>query len=137
MTTPATKSRNLWPDFGLDDLVTPSNILKDQAAYLSEKTQNVVIAQVKSQPMLVPAYLEGDILTGIRHEFQLVAPALQNYQYKLFHLVQGVRPYPLTLTFRGKDYDIKTEADFIKSLENIFSDLETVNIIKSLVSQSK
>jgi hypothetical protein len=137
MTNSNPKSRNLWPDFGVDDLVTPSNILKEQATYLSEKTNNVVIAQVKSQPMLVPAYLEGDILTGIKHEFLLVAPALQNYQYKLFHLVQGVRPYPLTLTFRGKDYEIKNEAEFIKSLENIFSDIESVNIIKSLISQSK
>ncbi|MBC8109932.1 MAG: hypothetical protein H7Y04_02615 [Verrucomicrobia bacterium] len=131
------KTKSLWPDFGVDDMVTPSNILKEQAIYLAEKTENIVIAQVKSQPMLVPGYTDNDILAGIKHEFHLVAPALQNYQYKLFHILQGIRPYPLTLTFRGKDYEIKSETEFIKSLENIFSDTETISIIKSLVSQSK
>lgn len=136
------ETQNLWPEFAIDKTKSPKAILKEQAGYLMVKTNNVLSAEVetiKSQ--------RGIIL----HEFYIVAPAMNNYRYKLFavkHEVIGY--YPLTveteLDFRVDDeYSIpafqkhdeaKNEEEFIRLLSTVFNNPENTQIISSLLSQS-
>jgi hypothetical protein len=67
---------DLWPeDFGQLDMPTPLSILKQQGVYLGQRTNNVVIGQVRS--------LAG--ADFVRHYFELSAP-LMAYNYDLFTL---------------------------------------------------
>ena len=70
-------STDLWPDFEAEKVKNPKSFLVEQANFLSEKTKNVLLAEVKSK---------GDITKKILHSFDIVAPALSNYRFNLFHI---------------------------------------------------
>jgi len=131
-------SRNLWPeDIAVTDVIAPVTILKEQASLLGQRTKNLVEGRVS------PGIGKGlDMFDAGRftYDFDLVAPALKNYTYRLFSISHGVEFYPLTIdsaTLNSADFKVNNDEEFLKALETIFSSGKTKGIISSLVSQSR
>ncbi|MCZ6675995.1 MAG: hypothetical protein O7E52_01970 [Candidatus Poribacteria bacterium] len=125
---------DLWPDdiAVTNDLKPPVAILRQQAALLGEKTQNLVEAEISS----------SSIGSGFRHHFNLVVPALDNYRFRLFYITHPISLYPINISVSspGKDdtvIEVKSEDEFTKALRGIFSSEETKRIIQALIAQSQ
>ena len=116
-------STDLWGEIEATQIRTPLVILREQAALLGRKTKNLVEASVRT-------HANGDTL---RHSFDLVVPALDNYTYNLFTIVHGPSIYPVTV--RYKDTSLETEQEFIEWLGATLSSLETKRIVATLLSQ--
>ena len=121
------ETQNLWPDFAIEPTKSPKSILKEQAGYLMAKTNNVLSAEVET--VQSP---NGQIV----HHFYLVAPALNNYRYRILSVIHELFFYPLDIT--GIDFVLKAEnqEEFINSLSEVFNSPATVQVISSLLSQS-
>jgi hypothetical protein len=107
--------------------------LKEQAGYLMAKTKNVLSAEVRTRQD------KGQI----EQNFYIVAPALNNYRYKLLSVIHDVLYYPLTVSsqihgeFEGQmEITVESEDDFMKAIHTIFQHPDTARIISSLLSQS-
>jgi len=129
--------QNLWPqDFENVEIVMPKTILIQQAEFLGETTQQVVKGEVATNQVVNNNDLSD---MGVIHELNIVAPALQNYKFTLIKVLHNMRQvYPLTLFYKIKDVKVKisSEAEFIDKLGELFSDPETVKIIRTLIAQS-
>lgn len=130
--------RNLWPeDIAVTDVVAPVSILKEQASLLGERTKNLVEGSV------TPGLGKGvNVLLKDRfnYDFDLVAPALNHYRYRLFSISHGVEFYPLIIDVTALDTDqfqLYNEEEFLKALEALFSSEKTKGIIGSLIAQSR
>jgi len=118
---------NLWPDFTSDEIVrSPKTILREQASFLGQRTKNI---------------LTGNISTGtyrgqFSHNFQIVAPKLNNYTYTLFTIVdENIFGFPCKFQSENS-FSIKTEEELLERLRVIFSSDDTKKVINSLISQS-
>lgn len=133
---------DLWPDVikvSETSARSPVAILRQQAAYLGDKTQNIVQAEVSTSTTSTrrgvlpfadtPPY-------DFAHTFRLVAPALDNYKYDLFIVMHNMTFYPLMLTYEGKRYEADNEHAFIRELQAILSSPRTTEIIDQLVTMS-
>lgn len=126
-------TKSLWPDnISVIKEVSPVSILKEQAALLGEKTQNLVIAEVGTT-------------TSIRNRrfydiFYLVAPALDNYSFELFRASRDiVNFYPIQIssdTLEMDNKEVTSEDELIKVLSDIFTHPKTIKIIQSMLVQS-
>jgi hypothetical protein len=108
---------------------------------LEKKTQNVVLAEVVSSA--------GNKFV---YNFNITAPALGDYTYKLFTISHPIDLYPLQLLLdRGVAKDIgitrkgfeaqffcniNDEAEFLKVLDQILKADRTKQIIRNLLAQS-
>jgi len=131
--------RDLWPeDIAVNEAVAPVAILKDQASLLGERTKNLVEGRVTQRDR---SYSDPDFT----YDFYVVAPALNNYRYRLFSISHGVEFYPLriqesgTFDADGRDFELKVndEDELLETLAKIFSSQKTKGIISSLIAQSK
>lgn len=127
------ETQNLWPDFTVEKTRTPRFILKEQAGYLMAKTKNVLSAEVRTRQE------HGQM----EQNFYVVAPALNNYRYKLLSVVHDISYYPLTVSsqiygeFEGQmEITVGGEDEFMKAIHTIFQHPDTARIISSLYSQS-
>jgi len=128
----ATHQRDLWPaDIAVTaNLQTPVTILREQALLLGEKTKNVVEAEV----------ISGGNNIEFTHSFILVAPALENYKYRLFTVRHPVELYPLWINFDSwneEPSEVDSEEEFVKELKVIFAHKRTKDIIQALIAQSQ
>lgn len=125
-------TQDLWGELSLEENIrTPVTILREQAALLGQKTQNV---------------LQGDVRIG-RHgvsdfeaEFFITAPALDDYAYQLFSVIYPLTMYPLRISetiINMPPIQYPTEESFINALGIILSHAKVRKIISSLVAQSK
>ncbi len=126
--------QDLWPDLSnMAPIRTPFLVLKEQAALLGQKTHNIVTAQVQG-PIRSS---EGD---DVCVYFNLVAPALENYQFRLFEIVYSIiKPYPVRIFTHGLSltpHAVISEEDLIEELKAIFSNRATVSAISAMVAQS-
>jgi hypothetical protein len=127
--------RDLWPENlrTTSKAVAPITILREQAALLGEKTQNIVRAEVYSQAL-------PQVPDNIYTTFYLVAPALDNYRFALFQINHKIEDrYPVNLNSETLGIEkaiITTEDEFLSTLERIFSHEKTINIIDSMLIQS-
>ena len=152
-------TKSLWPDVigatKVNGQRSAVSILREQAALLGEKTQNLVIAKVDSRAGQ-ESDLFGNVLEGmlskkidttahqVSHRFYdifyLVAPALNNYRFELFRVTHSIEQhYPLriysgTLDINGQE--ITSEKELLEVLALIFSHLKTINIIETMLIQS-
>ena len=133
-------ARNLWPeDIAVTDVVAPVSIMKEQASLLGERTKNLVEGRVTpgaDSAAKVDLLLEN----RFRYDFDLVAPALNNYRYRLFSILHGLNFYPLTLESAPLDsgpIQVTNEEQFLTWLEAIFSAEKTKTIISLLIAQSR
>jgi len=131
--------RNLWPeDIAVNEVVAPVAILKDQASLLGERTKNLVEGRVTQREH---HFHEPDFV----YDFYLVAPALNNYRYRLFSISHDVQFYPLAieeggvsdLNGRDSQFQVSNEEEFLEALATMFSSERTKGIISSLIAQSR
>ncbi len=144
---------DLWPD----DLKTiinvkaPVNILREQASLLGSKTQNIVKAKVRQ---IDPGTARDETFTswpiGKGHQkfhyvFNLVAPMLENYEYRLFMISHDVTLYPVYIIADDdilkelsvdKAISVNSEDELLEVLRKIFRAEKTKKIIDALVVQS-
>ena len=127
------ETQNLWPDFPTREIRSPKAILNEQGQYLRERTNNILSASVVSSSVPNPE--------RIQYNFFIVAPLLNGYRYNLLTISYDlVGSYPLYLSWRYEGESKKTidnEDEFIKELGEIFNDQTTINIVSSLLSQSR
>jgi len=129
---------DLWAeDIVTEKVRTPVAILREQASLLGKKTQNVILADVFSD-------ISGQAFI---HNFNIIAPALGAYSYRLFSITHSIELYPLEVHLDGTvateiglendDFiSIKNEADFLEMLAKILKAERTKQIIRTLVAQS-
>jgi hypothetical protein len=93
---------DLWPDtFSIEGLNAPVNLLREQAALLGKKTNNLVQADVKQ---------DKSSFGKFTYSFYLAAPAL-NYQYRLFQIHHDVSLYPVIVLVENA-ISVEISADF-------------------------
>jgi hypothetical protein len=120
---------NLWPDFeDVPKILSPRTILIEQANFLAEKTKNLLTAKV-----LQTNTGDGSVI----HHFRIIAPLLKNYAYSLFMLSHGIFYYPCNLKFSEQSLAIKNEDELRERLRFVFNHKTTIDIITSLLGQSK
>lgn len=128
--------RNLWPeDIAVTDAVAPVSILKEQASLLGQRTKNLVEGQV-SRSLDIDSFGEDKF----SYDFDVVAPALNRYRYRLFSISHGIDFYPLfvgSAVLNSNRFQINNEDEFLSALEKIFSSEKTKSIIGSLIAQSR
>lgn len=119
---------DLWPEsFGSLEVETPLQILRKQASLVGTKTSNLLEGTVSR---IVDA--EGDFQLS----FYLVAPALDNYRYKLLSVWHGMGLYPVSTMNVNPPLKFKNAEEFKEYLRSTFASKETLNIIRSLIVQS-
>jgi hypothetical protein len=118
---------DLWGELAPVEARTPVAILREQAALLGPKTQNLIEATVETT-----AAQFGQVL---QHSFTLVVPALGNYTYHLFTVAHGITElYPVEVIDR-KPARLGTEQDFVEWLGKKLSSPETKKLISNLLAQ--
>ena len=118
-------ANDLWPEnIGESKLVTPLAVLKEQAALLGTKTQQLVTGEVTTET-------SGNLFV---HHFSLVAPTLR-YRYELFRVTHGISFYPLNVVYLNNTHAMKSEAEFKDKLKEIFSATHTVTTVQSILAQ--
>ena len=148
------KSENLWPD----DVVevsgpkAPAAILREQGSLLGKKTQNLVLGRVvaeqeegpKTGHYVRPSPTRGTGAQGptpiFVYAFYLVAPALDNYHYKLFTMKHGIKLYPVMVqcpNVKLRRPGARTQEEFLAILREIFASEHTRQVIESLLAQSQ
>src|ERR1700688_3150068 len=114
---------DLWGDIQPSAIRTPVAILREQAALLGNKTQNLVEARVRTL-----------VFAGSFHlYFELVAPALNDYTYCLFELEHGPAFYPVRVR---PSKELQTEEQLVDWLRRRLSSDETKKIVGNLLAQA-
>ena len=137
--------QNLWPtDLAPTVERTPLTILKEQAAQLGAMTKNLLEGAVKTE-----MYRE-DALNQRRfvHNFNVVAPSLEGYSYKLLEVSHELDPYPVTVRLTppptsnaladrvtGIPKELASEAEFVEYLRSVFASDKTRRIVGALLAQ--
>jgi hypothetical protein len=132
-----TPQPDLWGEIGTGQIKSPVAILREQAALLGSKTQNLVEARVET----------STFRDTFHHEFVLFVPAL-DYKYQLFKVSHGVDMYPIETTrlvapvvsdahhtaWPGYVF-LNDEEEFVQWLHEKLSSPETKKIIANLLAQ--
>lgn len=128
-------NQSLWPEFEVEEIIPPVNILKEQASYLAEQTKNVLTADVITST--------GNAPTGqpvFYNYLNITAPALDNYSFTLLRVDHGIYLFPINVRYQlspalglAKCDDIES---FIKALQDAFQHEATKKIISALIAQS-
>ena len=127
--------RDLWPgDLGVSDTLPPVAILREQAALLAKKTKGLLEGEVVSR---AERRVRGGHTHDFLHEFRIRAPGFGDYTYSLFDVRHDYTLYPVSIRFHPVDeeYEAKSEDEFLRRLEQVFSDPETRTIIDALLLQ--
>lgn len=134
--------KNLWPEKAPKEVNPPLEILKQQAIYLGEKTQNILIGKIESMPDAV-GQLNDLLLKGLnsrflQHHFYVIAPKLNNYIYDLFYVSQDLDNLSyLKVFFEDQQIEAQNEEKFMEILSQIFSSPKTWQVIDTLLAQSQ
>jgi len=115
---------DLWGEIAPAALRTPLAVLREQAALLGRKTNNLVEATVST----------GVYRGGFLHRFNLVVPALDGYTYELFAVTNGIELYPVSLAYGN--LSIQSEENFLDWLRQELSSPKTKRIIANLLAQA-
>ncbi|HEU4560333.1 MAG TPA: hypothetical protein VFS20_20960 [Longimicrobium sp.] len=137
---------DLWPD-NLDkvEIKAPVAILREQTTFLGTKTRNLVRATIGTPE--IKRRIENEY-GPFSYAFRLIAPALGNYQYRLFDIAHDVSLYPVRIM---PDSDVarelgvhpnegeviaNNEQEFLDVLAAIFRTDKTRQIIHAMIAQS-
>jgi hypothetical protein len=124
---------NLWPaDLGTgggNDGNPPVALLLEQAEELTKQTNNLLQGRVVSS---------RDRDTFV-HQFFIVAPALENYSYRLLSISHPIENYPLGFGFDAisTNYHCANEPDYTAVLKDALAHERTRKIINALLAQIK
>ena len=111
-------------------MVPPATILREQAALLREKTNQLVEGDVRSYSV------DDSPKLPFRHDFNVVVPSLGNWRYRLFTVVHGVELYPLRVQASFDTFECQTEEQFTEVLRQVLADPTTLKVVSSLVALS-
>ena len=136
------KIPDLWPDdiAVADSSKFPVIILRQQATLLGQKTQNIVEGEVRS---IFDDIHASPKKTYFGHEFNIVAPALGNYRFRLFNLEHSDDVYPSTIYISEEREEgekaiiVESDEGLIEALREIFATEKTKRIIHALIAQSQ
>jgi hypothetical protein len=146
---------DLWPqDLGAAPTSTPLTILKEQASLLGAKMNNIIIASVKRH-VLHPSFVSRNVAPAksatiaeepFRYSFDLEAPALDSYTYRLFTVAFDEDFYPVRfvvdvdiaseLGTDGEDVVASDEEAFKHVLSGILASQKTRKVINAIRAQS-
>jgi len=139
--------RNLWPtDIEVTSVTPPVTILGQQATMLGNMTKNIILGDVKARESE-----EYDF----SYIFYIVAPALNNYRYKLLTIYHNIDLYPVTIQVEEDIFNevpksitraigeripnsifAKSEEQFTEVLKAIFNSSKAKKVISALLAQS-
>src|ERR1700687_5599457 len=90
---------NFWPaDLLSNKIAMPKTLLLEQAAYLSERTNNQLVGEIKTVQGTKMTTTTSTGIAMLSHEFIIKAPALGNYQFTLLNVNhEAINIYPLTI----------------------------------------
>ena len=132
---------DLWPDDikAVTKIKAPVAILREQAALLGNKTDNIVTAEVSSYE---PSGLKAN---QFYYVFYMEAPVLGGYRYNLFTISHDIELYPVYFTVEesimkkasdGEAIKANSEEEFIGILKKIFDSDKTKGVIGAIFTQS-
>jgi hypothetical protein len=121
-----TQQPDFWGDIGVDTTVTPSMILKQQAALLGAKTNHLLEAEVRTAA-------SGE---SFFHSFYLLVPGFDNYTYELFRVYHRVSLYPVCVYGESVE-PLETEEDFKQWVHQKLSSPDTKRIVANLLSLAR
>ncbi|MDQ0254125.1 hypothetical protein J2S74_001498 [Evansella vedderi] len=124
---------------------TPHGILKVQADFFEKRVGDTLFIKLTTKRLK-----NSDIEYGLATSFEIVAPMLDGYTYTLFTLYsKPEHDYPVAIDRNAKDndvfedldpatfeYEAKSEDEFLKNLQEIFSSQSTNSVIRNLYSKS-
>jgi hypothetical protein len=136
---PQMPEASLWPSVvAKTTLRSPAAILKEQAGFLGQATQNVVRGEVR---------LKDRGMGELSYGFSLVAPALNNYRLELFEIVQDpLKIYPVTIRSSflneldlpfGSAWTAQDEGSLLSMLKQIFANGKVMEAVQALLAQSE
>jgi hypothetical protein len=127
---------DFWGEIDAISDRTPLSILREQAAVLGTKTQNLVEAAVETHGR------NGEF----SHSLNLVVPALDHYKYQLFSIRHRVANlYPVFVgdvhtnpaLEGGREMRLGNEEEFKDWLSKMLSAPETRKILGALLAQAR
>ena len=119
---------DLWPnDFGTLQMTPPIVILREQAEIISTKTGGKIVGQVQTRK-------HGE---GFAHVFNLVAPLLDDYTYRLVVVTHTVHLYPaeVHVDLGNKTYLSHSPGELENELRTLFSSEQTKRVIAAILAQ--
>ena len=125
---------DLWPDDinKPDDNTAPSNILKEQAKILENKTDGIVTALVNR--------IESNEKQKFEYSF-LIYSSILNYRYRLFNIIHGILLFPVQFLLDGEIYEELTgkKISFFDSEDEFFanSEDEFIELLKKILNCGK
>ena len=137
---------DLWPkEFEPSEIETPITILKEQASFLANKTNNMLKAEVVQTGLLEEIFGKSEP-KKFYYVFYIVAPALDNYRYALLNITYPLDSYPVYIfpsidiskefpPAKTGQIEAISEEEFKKYLKLIFNSEETKRIIGAILSQ--
>ena len=128
---------DLWPnDLAVANVLTPLAIMRYQAGQLLQKTKGLLEAEVES----------GSNKERTIHAFEIVAPALGRYRYRLFtasHRPDLVYPVRVNAPFQfvyGRasvsEIDVPSQDELFSAIGAILNATQARSVIQSLIAQS-
>ena len=126
---------DLWPnDLGKVQMTMPKEILLKQAMFLSQKTKNIIVAEVKTNQGVIQGTEEKVFI----HEMFIKAPSIGTFSFPLIRVLHNFNIYPLTVfnALTEKSHPAGDEKTFKIVLAEIFNDPSTRNAINSVINQS-
>jgi len=127
-------SKSLWGDLSdLETVPTPKSILLEQATYLTEATDNLLVGIIDDQDTTAHG---GEFI----YELNVQVPALNNYSFTLARVLHNIDLYPVVVYSSialEKPAQCSNEDDFKRTLSDILSSGEVKKILSSLLSQVK
>ena len=135
------KNNDLWAEIPAVTELSPKELMKEQAAYLKERTKGLLTAEVVTSSYYDLSFMEvGEPSTpnnlSLTHAFYLAVPTIK-YRYELFTVKHDVLPYPAQFSYESKLVSVKDEKQFLEVLKKILSSERTQRILSSLLSQAK
>jgi hypothetical protein len=124
------RNKDLWGDIPEVLQLTPRDLMREQAAYLEQKTKGLLTAEITIDAD------KGSLKQS--QTFYLVVPTM-HYRYELFRIFQSdvVKIYPVRFTIQDAHTHVNSETEFINLLENILGSDRTKKIVGSLLAQAK
>ncbi len=124
--------KNLWGDIPSGEAIrTPYTILREQTAVLGELTDHVLEGRVIRQQVARSSNLFSLAMS-------IVAPAIDNYMFRLIIATHPVTLYPATLKDLSNEetYECENEEVFVERLGIILSSDRVRKVVQGLLSQS-
>jgi hypothetical protein len=114
---------NLWPAEVSVKVLSPVAILRAQVPRLAQLTKGILLAEITSE----------DSRDHVRHSFDVIAPALENYRHRLLfvqHAKQLV--YPVQVD----SHEAASQDEFMKLVADILNSPEVRSVLHSLIARS-